>query len=342
MRVLHIVPGMFGPSGLYGGAERYALELARALSARVPTRLVGFGPRAARAAVGALDTFTLRSQLPRRRFATSPASLALLPHLRWAEVIHCHQIYTMSTSAALLVGRCCRKPVFVTDHAGGGLSLQSRFDLQSWFTGRLWVSAFSRGAHPPLPGDRIILAGVDAQRFCPPADPQRSGEVLYVGRLLEVKAVHELIAAVDAATPLTILGPAYDPAYKIRLEQLARGKQVRFLPPGDGAGLAAAYQRARCVVLPGVETFGLTALEAMACGTPVIGCWESGLPEAIADGVEGWLVHFRDRAALAEKIRWMREHAAEAAAMGQAARRRIEAGLTWDAVAARCLEAYAG
>ncbi|HET9784072.1 MAG TPA: glycosyltransferase family 4 protein [Terriglobales bacterium] len=342
MRVLHIVPGMFGPSGLYGGAERYALELARATARQVPTRLVGFGPQPAWETVGTLETFTLRNQLPHTKFATSPASLALLPHLRWAEVIHCHQIYTMSTSAALLYGRCCRKPVFVTDHAGGGLSLQSWFDLQSWFAGRLWVSAFSRGAHPPLPGDRIVLAGVNAQRFCPPAAGERGGEVLYVGRLLEVKAVHELIAAVDDETPVAILGPAYDADYKERLEHLARGKQVRFLPASDGADLVAAYQRALCVVLPGIEAFGLTALEAMACGTPVIGCIESGLPEAIHDGVEGWLVRHGDRAGLAEKLRWMREHTPEAAAMGAAARRRIEAGLTWDALAERCLEAYGG
>jgi len=349
--VLHIVPGMFGPTGLYGGAERYARELARAMSRQVPTRLVGFGPEVDHGSEDGLETFTLRSQLPRGKFATSPASLALWRHLRWAEVIHCHQIYTMSTSAALIYGRCRRKPVFVTDHAGGGISLLSYFDGQRWFAGRLWVSDFSRGTHEPLPGDRVILAGVDAQRFHPPDTGQRSGEVLYVGRLLEVKGVHELIAAVDADTRLALLGPAYDPVYKARLELLARGKPVRFLPAGDGAELVAAYQRALCVVLPGVEAFGLTALEAMACGTPVIGCVESGLPEAITDGVEGWLVRYGDRAGLGDRIRWMREHPAEAAAMGAAARRRIVEGrgslhggdtLTWDALASRCLEAYGG
>ena len=46
-RVLHLVPAMFGPGdGIVGGAERYALELARNMAERVPTRLVSFGERA--------------------------------------------------------------------------------------------------------------------------------------------------------------------------------------------------------------------------------------------------------------------------------------------------------
>lgn len=339
-KVLHLVPQLFG-GGIYGGAERYALELSRAMAAHTPTRLIGFGAPGRRRD-GALDVISFRNQLPGRRFASSPASLALWPHLAWADVIHCHQIYTMGTSLALLYGRVRHKPVFVTDHAGGGLSLQSYFNLDRWFAGRLWVSAFSRGERAPRPGDAIVHAGVDERRFHPaPEPPGGERPVLFVGRLLPVKGVDVLLRAVDAETPVVLLGPAYDTAYAEQLHQLAHGKRVRFEPPVDGEPLVRAYQQALCVVLPGTEAFALTFLEAMACATPVICSRDSGMPEVLEDGVTGFVVPAGDERALAEKISWMRQHPVETRAMGEAGRRRVLRDLTWTALAQRCLLAYA-
>jgi glycosyltransferase involved in cell wall biosynthesis len=340
-RVLQLIPQLFGPKGLFGGAERYALELAMAMSARVPTRLLSFGDRAARERRGALDVVTLRNQLPRHRFAGSPASLALWPHFRWADIIHCHQIYTMGSSLALLYGRARRKPVFLTDHAGGGVSLANYFNLEAAATGCLWISRFNQGQRPTRPRDAWIYAGVDAARFHPaPAPPPSSAPVLYVGRVLPVKAVHDLVAAVDDATPVDILGPAYDAAYLADLRRLARGKHVVFRPPAQGDELVQAYQQALCVVLPGVEMLPLALLEGMACGRPVIACSRSGMAEIFTDGVDALFAPPGQPRALAEKIAWIRSHPAEAAAIGQAGRRRVLAEFTWDAVADRCLAAY--
>ena len=55
MRVLHLVPALFGRAGIIGGAERYALELARHMAERVPTRLVTFGESAQETRIGNLD-----------------------------------------------------------------------------------------------------------------------------------------------------------------------------------------------------------------------------------------------------------------------------------------------
>ncbi len=340
-RVLHLVPQLFGPEGLFGGAERYALELALAMSARVPTRLLGFGDVPRRDCRGALDLVALRNQLPARRFATSPASLALWPHFRWADVIHGHQIYTMGSSLALLYGRAFRKPVFLTDHAGGGISLHNYFRLEAAAAGCLWVSRFSQGSRSAGPRDAWIYAGVDTARFHPaPIPPPPSAGVLYVGRVLPAKSVHDLIAAVDDHTPLTVLGPAYDPAYLADLRRLARGKQVVFRPPLEGGALVRAYQQALCVVLPGVETLGLALLEAMACARPVIACSRGGLAEIFTDGVDALFVPPAQPRALAEKIAWVQSHPAAAAALGARARERIVRDFTWDAVAGRCLAAY--
>jgi alpha-1,6-mannosyltransferase len=112
--------------------------------------------------------------------------------------------------------------------------------------------------------------------FRPRPEVVREDHVLYVGRLSREKGLGELLEAAAASRDKWRLivrgtGPLGD-AVRDRAWQLGLGSRVQFGPYiQDREELAREYARARCVALPGAhETFGLVALEAAACGTPVV------------------------------------------------------------------------
>jgi alpha-1,6-mannosyltransferase len=112
--------------------------------------------------------------------------------------------------------------------------------------------------------------------FGPDLGIERGDHVLYVGRFSREKGLRELLEAAGAATeawPLVLLGagPAID-TLRERGRQLGLGRRITFAPyVADRDALAREYAAARCVVMPGpYETFGLVALEAAACGVPVV------------------------------------------------------------------------
>jgi glycosyltransferase involved in cell wall biosynthesis len=114
--------------------------------------------------------------------------------------------------------------------------------------------------------------------FRPRAGVRRGDHVLYVGRLGREKGVFALLEAAALAAepwPLWLLGagPA-ERAVGAAVRRLGLHDRVRFLPHLNSRdALARAYQRARCVVMPGeLETFGLVAFEAAASGAATVAC----------------------------------------------------------------------
>jgi alpha-1,6-mannosyltransferase len=126
------------------------------------------------------------------------------------------------------------------------------------------------------PSTLRLRLGLDPA-FRPAATPPPRGDhVLYVGRLSREKGLRELFEAAAAAPeawPLVLVGtgPAGD-TLRERARQLGLSGRIRFEPyVTDRAELARCYASASCVALPGAhETFGLAALEAAACGVPVV------------------------------------------------------------------------
>ena len=90
-----------------------------------------------------------------------------------------------------------------------------------------------------------------------------------------------------------------------------------------------AYSAADVFVMPSrIESFGLTALEAMACGTPVVAFRTGGLPDIVIQGETGLLEETIDTISLYRALEWMHEHPAERAQMGFASRQRVEQHFT--------------
>jgi glycosyltransferase involved in cell wall biosynthesis len=351
--VVHLVPALFDArDGIIGGAERYSFELARHMSDRVHTRLVTFGAEARRQEVGRLEIVVLDAHLVRGQ-RSNPIAATLPGALRDAAVVHCHQQHVVASSFAAVFARVTRRRVFVTDLGGGGLDVSSFVSTDAWFHGHLHISEYSRrvSGHSEFRKARVILGGVDTTRFTPGG--RKTDGVLFVGRILPHKGIHDLIDAVPPDMPLRIVGKVADDEYLQSLVDRGRGRRITFVHDADDRALVEEYRRAACVVLPSVyttpdghqtkipELLGQTLLEAMACGRPVICTDVASLPEIVVDGEHGFVVPPADPRALRHAIEKILVDPIGAAAMGQAGRQRVLERFQWAQVVDRCLDAYA-
>jgi glycosyltransferase involved in cell wall biosynthesis len=286
---------------------------------------------------------------------SNPIHWGLFREIAQADAVHCHQHHLLASSLAAMACRASGRKVFVSDLGGGGWDISAYVKTDRWFHGHLHISEYSRiqAGHGTNSKARVILGGVDTDWFRPDAAVAHDGPVVFVGRLLPHKGVNDLVDAAPPEMPVELIGRPYHAAFLAELQRRAVGKRIRFRHDCDDAATLAAYQRARCVVLPSVyrnvyggetrvpELLGQTLLEGMACGAPAICTDVASVPEIVENGVNGFVVPPNDPAALRAKLVWLRDHPTEAAAMGFAARKRVLEKFTWDAVVRRCLTAYA-
>jgi phosphatidylinositol alpha-1,6-mannosyltransferase len=211
---------------------------------------------------------------------------------------------------------------------------------------------------------RVLPCGVDPERFRRrDRDAARAhfglGDrpiLLTLSRLvsrkghdLVIHALPEILRAVPRAL-YVIAGPP-NPPYEARLRALAQelgvGDALLFLGYVRPDEMADLYSAADVYVMASrtqsgddnFEGFGITYLEANACGVPVVGADSGGVADAIVDGETGYLVPQDDAPALATRLTTLLADPVTAHRMGVAGRARVEREFTWDRIAARFLEA---
>lgn len=125
-------------------------------------------------------------------------------------------------------------------------------------------------------------------------------------------------------------------------DNLGIAGNVRFAGTAPHEELPWHYNAADVVLAPShYESYGLVALEAMACGTPVVAARVGGLASLVVDGETGYLASQHTPEQYAERVEVLLANDALREAMGRAGRRRAE-GLAWDAVGQRFADFYAG
>jgi D-inositol-3-phosphate glycosyltransferase len=204
---------------------------------------------------------------------------------------------------------------------------------------------------------KTIPAGVDLDLFRPmPKQAARAAlglngdkVVLYVGRLEPLKGVDILIEALSrlddqTGIRLMVVGGSLEggelPRLKSWAEQLGLGASVTFTGSVDQSKLPLYYNAADVFALPSYyESFGLVALEAMACGTPVVASRVGGLGTFVKDGLSGYLIPRRCPDPFAHRLDMLLANPVLREKMGMAGRA-TALGMNWSRTADRLADLY--
>lgn len=347
--VVHVSPTYFSPESVIGGGERYAEELSRSMSDRIPVRFVSFGPGAFRERVsGRYERVILKSWT---RDKMTPFSPHLWRELRGARVIHCYQLNTLPTFLAAAFARLGRVPVFVSDLGGGGWTPGYHFNIGRWLSGHLPISKYAAQCLPSGHASAgVIYGGVDLGKYPPRDRLYHDGTVVFLGRILPHKGIHHLIEGLPEECPLRVIGPIGSADYLDRLKLLAVGKKVEFLHGLPDSEVADQLRRAAVLVHPtptdsagnagANELLGLAVLEAMASNCAVIVSNAASLPELVIDEESGLVIPPNDPGAIRNAIQRVINSPGFWEKLAIEGRKRVEKEFVWSRVVDRCMCAY--
>ena len=379
------------PPEIYGGAGVHVAELVRALRTRLEVEVRCFGADRDEAGVTAYRT---PSELAGANgtLSTLGVDLQMAQGAAGTDLVHSHTWYANAGGhlAKLLHG----VPHVVTAHSleplrpwkaeqlGGGYRISSEIERTAYEHADA-VIAVSRGmgedilrSYPAVDPSRlhVVYNGIDLTAWRPNddadlvrslgVDPERP-TIVFVGRITRQKGLPYLLRAV-AALPedmqvVLCAGAPDTPEIMAEVTGLVEGLQAqrdgvvwieRILPRPE---LTALLTAADVFVCPSVyEPLGIVNLEAMACGTAVVGTATGGIPEVVVDGSTGWLVPIEqvqdgtgtpldpDRfvADLARVLTEAVGDRATARRYGEAGRERAREVFDWDAIAEQTAAVY--
>jgi glycosyltransferase involved in cell wall biosynthesis len=364
MNVVHLMGSPF-----VGGPERQALGLARHLPASVRTTFLSFaeGGRARAlldaAARQGCEGVELRENAP--HFFRAAGEIADYLRRVKADVLLCSGY--KPDVIGWLAGRRAGVPAVAIAHGWTAATLKVRLNeaLDRWVLRRMACTVCVSEAmavkvrRAGVPPDRVavIRNAIDAAAFDQPDpagrralhglfDIPRSRVVGAAGRLSPEKGFDVLVEAaarVTAAEPGVGFALFGDGPLRGALARLVAARSLghRFVLGGFRADLHRLLPHFDVAVLPSyTEGLPVVVLEAMAAGVPVVATAVGGTPEAVEDGVQGYLVPPGDPAALADRILRVLRSEPGRLTLGQRGRRRALEEFTFEEMAARYLQLF--
>lgn len=286
-----------------GGAERVALEMAR-LWPQAPIYTSLYRAASTFPEFAERDVLTsFLGRLPvdsgfRNLFPLYPAAFRSLGTLRQDLVVSssagwAHGVRTSPQTTHVVYCHTPARWLYAGEHLGGR-SARQRLARPLLGAMRGWDRAAARRADRYVANSENVRGriratyGIDADVVYPPVDverftPRPRGErLLVVSRLLPYKRVHLAVEAANRARlPLDVIGSG--PSYR-ELAALA-GPTVRFDRRLEDAAITELMENCRALLLPGDEDFGITPVEALAAGKPVVAFGRGGALETLEDGV---------------------------------------------------------
>lgn len=219
------------------------------------------------------------------------------------DVVH---IYTNEEDIALPFAKLCSKPVVFTHHDPFNFLVKYK-NVFPKYKELNWISmSFAQRNGMPANTHWVgnVYHGLAADTFAPNYTP--SGDyIAYLGRIIEPKGVHLAIAAVKhynrtaaKKLKLKIAGKHYsghtkDTYWQERIQPLIDGQEIDYVGfIGDNAKKQEFLGNAQALIVPSIfdEPFGMVIIEALACGTPILGLSSGAIPEVVQSGVTGEVV----------------------------------------------------
>lgn len=350
LRVAIVLPAYFPDDLDYvGGGDRYSYRVADALRALCDVTFVTFGPRFAERSINGLRHVVVPA------LGRNPDNPVPNPGFFMRErfdVIHSYQLRSTVTSILALLAVARRTPLVVTDVGGGGRSLIFRLQLHRYVRRFVLISDFSRQILPHSTWNRaaVVKGGIDLDRFTYRPGGRRR-QVVQVGRIMPHKGINYLIDAAGTDIPVVVAGRVIDQAYYQHLVEMSRDRQVTFITDATDAQVRELYETSAVTVAasvyrdlwggwwPNSELLGLTMLESMAVGTPVVCTSVGGMPEYVVDGTTGCIVPPNDSAGLRSAMLRLLDDPALANQMGLAGSEHVRQ-YSWPNVAAGVMAEY--
>ena len=283
------------------------------------------------------------------------------------DLVHIHSIFLWPTWMAARIARRHRVPYVVSPH---GMLVKELFQRKRKFLKSVWEKCFGRrmiksasAIHVTaakeldelkqfnfsLPASRIVPVGIDMLDYDLPEDAQSASDfgrfALYLGRISWKKGLDRLIKAWINISDVTLLIAGNDEeGDQGKLEALATeigvSSRIRFIGMVQGSWKWDLYRKAEAFILPSLsENFGISVLEAMSMGCPVVVTPEVGLAVAVSESDAGMVVA-GDPDTLGREVKLLLADVERRRRLGDNGRRLASTAYSWQHIADQMTEFY--